>query len=187
MTRKIVKHSTNTIFRNMNSMNEKWFIWKAFFRFLEKNLKNLSMCETVSHSLLFCFFILLKTKAFMLHLTWTWAWQYPCMYFLAPGQAHDSNNPGIGSLIHWMSFNDGFWISNDDCILMLHTDSIAAEIILPANSALASLSVVRPGASQICYRDLGNYNCRLSASNRTLRYTITYIEHSTKSDCDYNL
>ena len=109
------------------------------------------------------------------------------MYFLAPGQAHDANNPGIGSLIHWMSFNDGFWISNDDCILMLHTDSRAAEIILPANSALAPLSVVRPGASQICYWDLGNYNCRLSASNRTLRYTITYIEHSTKSDCDYNL
>ena len=48
--------------------------------------------------------------------------EYSSRYFLAPGQAHDADNHGPGSLIHWMSFNDGFWISNDDCILMLHTD-----------------------------------------------------------------
>mgnify|MGYP006975645573 CR=1 FL=1 len=47
---------------------------------------------------------------------------YPSRFFLAPGQAHDADNHSPGSLIHWMSFNDGFWISNDDCILMLHTD-----------------------------------------------------------------
>ena len=70
---------------------------------------------------------------------------------------------------------------------MLHSDSGAAEIILPANSAIASLSVVGPGARQICYRDPVIIIVDFSASNRTLRYTITYIEHSTISDCDYNL
>ena len=32
---------------------------------------------------------------------------HACIYYLAPGQSHDADNSSIGSLIHWMSFNDG--------------------------------------------------------------------------------